>query len=242
MSVGNVLASARRQSGRSIVDVEKATKIRARYLSALEQNDFAAVPGDVYAKGFIRTYAKYLGLDPEPLIHQYSMEYVHPIKFDSRAQTEPIDEKTDGWMRRFTKTLLAIALLVGLLYWGATASKRTAEEQMKSQSGVNTKTPTSQSTATTAPSTSTTAKPVGVNLTVKATSDEGCWVSVSADGQQVFEGIIQKGQEQQFKANKAMTLIVGNAGGVSVKRDGKDIGPLGEKGAVVQKTFTVEGN
>ncbi len=241
-TIGGSLSDARRRKGESVEEVESATKIRARFLRALEEDDFAAIPGDVYAKGFIKTYAEYLGLDPEPLIQQYKREYDHPVKFDVRRQAEPIEERRADWGKRFAMTVAVIASLLALLYWGATASKQTAEREMRSHNAVTPKTSETRqkSEQTTAPT--TTAKPSGINISATATADEGCWLSVVADGRQVFEGTLQKGQTQEFKADKSITLYIGNAGGISLKRDGKDVGPLGEKGAVVQKTFTTEGN
>lgn len=241
-SIGGLLSAARRRKGDSVEDVERATKIRARFLRALEDDDFAAIPGDVYARGFIKSYAKYLGLDPEPLIQQYKKEYDHPIKLDIRRQAKPLEERKTGWSRRFAMTIAVVVSLLALLYWGATASKQTAEKEMRSHNEVDPKAPAMRQKSSSTASPTTTAKPSGVNISATATADEGCWLSVVADGQQVFEGTLQKGQTQEFRAAKSLTLYIGNAGGISIKRDGKDVGPLGQKGAVVQKTFTLEGN
>src|SRR3954447_18198618 len=62
-SIGETLRQARIDKGVSIADAERATYIRRRYLEALEADDYAALPASVYTRGFIRTYAEYLGLD-----------------------------------------------------------------------------------------------------------------------------------------------------------------------------------
>jgi cytoskeleton protein RodZ len=67
-SIGERLRRRRESLGRSLKDVENATKIRVRYLEALEQDDVAALPAEVYALGFLRSYARYLGLEPEELV------------------------------------------------------------------------------------------------------------------------------------------------------------------------------
>src|SRR5918999_5861670 len=68
--IGRVLKQTRRKRGLSLDEVEQATKIRARYLSGLEREDYAMLPAAVYTQGFLKTYANYLGLDGEALSRQ----------------------------------------------------------------------------------------------------------------------------------------------------------------------------
>jgi cytoskeletal protein RodZ len=63
VALGSSLAAARLALGLELQDVERETRIRARYLAALEDEDFDALPGEVYGVGFLRTYAGHLGLD-----------------------------------------------------------------------------------------------------------------------------------------------------------------------------------
>ena len=67
--LGNTLSRARRARGISIEDAERDTHISRRYLQALETEDFSLFPAPVYARGFLRTYARYLGLNPDELLH-----------------------------------------------------------------------------------------------------------------------------------------------------------------------------
>jgi cytoskeleton protein RodZ len=68
MGIGDVLRDARRRQGVSLSDAAEVTKVRESYLAALEQEEFEALGGDVYVKGFITSYARFLALDPEPLL------------------------------------------------------------------------------------------------------------------------------------------------------------------------------
>lgn len=68
------LASARERKGVDLLRAERDTKIRARYLAALERGDYRELPGAVYTKGFLRNYAVYLGLDPEDVLRQWRRE------------------------------------------------------------------------------------------------------------------------------------------------------------------------
>ena len=72
--LGEVLRAAREARGVDLVRVERETKIRERYLSALERGEYRELPGSVYTKGFLRNYGAYLGLDPEYLIDLYRLE------------------------------------------------------------------------------------------------------------------------------------------------------------------------
>jgi transcriptional regulator with XRE-family HTH domain len=72
--LGEVLRAAREQRGVDLARVERDTKIRSRYLSALESGDYQDLPGAVYTRGFLRNYGLYLGLDPEYLTDLYRLE------------------------------------------------------------------------------------------------------------------------------------------------------------------------
>jgi len=73
-SLPDRLAAARERKGVDLVRAERDTKIRVRYLSALERGDYRDLPGAVYTKGFLRNYAIYLGLDPEDVLRQWRRE------------------------------------------------------------------------------------------------------------------------------------------------------------------------
>src|SRR5436309_12176258 len=68
------LAAARERKGVDLGRAERDTKIRSRYLAALERGDYRDLPGAVYTKGFLRNYAIYLGLDPEDVLRQWRRE------------------------------------------------------------------------------------------------------------------------------------------------------------------------
>src|SRR5215210_7372896 len=68
--IGRLLEHKRKEQGLSLEEVEQATKIRKRYLTGLEREDYAMLPDAVYARGFLKTYANYLGLDGEASVRQ----------------------------------------------------------------------------------------------------------------------------------------------------------------------------
>ena len=87
--LGEVLRTAREAKGVDLTRVERETKIRERYLSALEGGDYRDLPGSVYTKGFLRNYGTYLGLDPEYLIDLYRLETAAPAVEKPRIAPPP---------------------------------------------------------------------------------------------------------------------------------------------------------
>lgn len=73
--IGNTLREARIRRGLSITDVENITKIRSKYLEALEENDFEVLPGPTVVKGFLRSYATFLKLESDLLLYEYRSSY-----------------------------------------------------------------------------------------------------------------------------------------------------------------------
>src|SRR5439155_10894396 len=95
-SIGETLREARMRQRLDITDVEAQTKIRAKYLRALENEDFGMLPGPTFVKSFLRTYAEFLGLDPHLLVEEYR------VRFDPRDESEltPFARAPSGRQRR----------------------------------------------------------------------------------------------------------------------------------------------
>lgn len=93
VQIGTLLKNARQDLGLTHEDVERVTKIRARYLEAMERDDYDALPGAVYAQGFLKTYANYLNLDGEALSQELKHRRTGPPpppnnSFDERSPRE----------------------------------------------------------------------------------------------------------------------------------------------------------
>src|ERR671938_281197 len=76
--IGETLREARMRRRIDMTEVEAATKIRAKYLRALENEEWDLLPGPTFVKTFLRTYAEYLGLDPRLLVEEYRQRYERP--------------------------------------------------------------------------------------------------------------------------------------------------------------------
>ena len=113
------LAAARERKGVDLFRAERDTKIRARYLAALERGDYRELPGAVYTKGFLRNYAIYLGLDPEEVLRQWRRER------GDQAPTEPVMVAPKAILEAprpltFSPSIVVAALMTfGVILFGA---------------------------------------------------------------------------------------------------------------------------
>ena len=104
------LLAARERKGVDLYRAERDTKIRARYLAALERGDYRELPGAVYTKGFLRNYALYLGLDPDEVLLQWRRERGDPREPQAViAVPRPIAAPRRGMT--FSPSLVVFALL-----------------------------------------------------------------------------------------------------------------------------------
>jgi cytoskeleton protein RodZ len=115
-SIGETLREARMRQRLDIADVETRTKIRAKYLRALENEEFGMLPGPTFVKTFLRTYAEMLGLDPHVLVEEYRANYEREDDLDLQPLGPP---SVAGRDRRHGPRLgpgsLALAALVAVL-------------------------------------------------------------------------------------------------------------------------------
>src|SRR5438270_10618515 len=82
--IGSTLREARMRERIDINEVEARTKIRAKYLRAIENEEWDLLPGDVYARSFLRTYGDFLGLDTRQLLDDYRRQYDRPSDHELR--------------------------------------------------------------------------------------------------------------------------------------------------------------
>jgi len=143
--LGNTLSRARRARAITLEDVERDTHVSRRYLQALENEDFAIFPAPVYARGFLRTYARYLGLNPDELLRVFPSGELTVDITPLPSVSKPPDQLINvNWL---VAGLVAIFLLgAGLLLLrtdsgdpGLAASELTQQQQLvASQNSVST--------------------------------------------------------------------------------------------------------
>jgi cytoskeleton protein RodZ len=194
--IGNSLREARLRQSLDFPEIEQGTKIRAKYLRALEDEQFDVLPAQTYVKGFLRSYAEYLGLDGQLYVDEYNSRFVvgeeEPQSRPRRSA--PPSRGVQVQSRVVLLTLLGIVSVTALVIVAWTRG----EPQAVTPVGLaTTKSPTHQT-----PVVPATAKTV--HLLVKATSGS-CWLQVhktSATGPILFQGTLDQGQQQLFTARK----------------------------------------
>jgi cytoskeleton protein RodZ len=105
--IGNSLREARLRQGLDFPEVEHATKVRSKYLRALEDEQFDILPGQTYVKGFLRTYAEYLGLDGQLYVDEYNSRY---IPGDEETPLRAQNRTTVGRNPRVESSVVLVAL------------------------------------------------------------------------------------------------------------------------------------
>ncbi|MGI9952506.1 RodZ domain-containing protein [Moorellaceae bacterium AZ2] len=241
--IGEELRRAREEKGITLREAEEATKIRLKYLEALEKEDFRQFPGRVYAVGFLRSYARYLGLDPRELVEELKAELPSEEEEEYKAPSSPEEYQQKGkkkGLRRWLTVFLVLFLLWGLNYlYNRSRPVSDGGLQSPPPAGNNTVTPPS---AQPAPSPSSEPPPAqapqvsGVEVKVYVRERE-CWIGVRIDGQDSFSGTLKAGETRSFRGEESITLTLGSAGVAEVTVNGEVLPPLGRVGEVVTRTF-----
>jgi len=241
-SVGELLSSRRKQRGNSIHDVERAIKIRAKYLEALEADEFEILPGDAYVVGFIKSYAEYLGIDPSGLIEAYRSEHQAP-------RLEVRQPLVSSWReRRSLPSLLA----AGLLFLCVLSAVVWAAARIVGRVGSSSNPPAPQKRAAVIEATQTAEgkKPPrkraagawreSFTLQLVAT-DSANWLAVRLDGRKVFDGNIGAGERRVWRVKKRIVIRSTTADVLRVYRDGRFVGKLGTGRELVERVYAVSG-
>ncbi|ASS75572.1 hypothetical protein CIG75_11620 [Tumebacillus algifaecis] len=244
--LGSELKRIREEKGYKLDDVQQATKIRTRYLEAIESGDLSALPGVVYARGFIKSYCDFLEIDGQELLEAHGMA---ADKADTQLEAVRVThtDKNLGKASSFnTRLLPQVAIVVGILVVLTTVY---AVWVNKDQQEVG-KEPVTQSTEppqgiTQTPD--TTVKPEGQetpeppkpttvvqqvqkennlttyqvtgakDMTMELAALDDCWLEIKADGKVLESGIVKKGETRTWKANQSIALLTGKSKFITVK-------------------------
>lgn len=276
--VGDILRAEREKQGLTIDDITRETSIRDIYVEAIEKGDYDALPGDVYAKGFIRNYSRFLQMDGDALLQQYDEErnitkVVQPVD----VPKQPAKEKKSSHglfghskAREISDVKENAAKAAAdnqpakpatNLFAAGDAYRNSLEQEKKSGSkkfmlllgvmfvflggvyvafmddGTENAAPKQEETVQAeAPQPAPVEKKYdGVEIKAKALAD--CWISVKVDGAAVFEGTVPQGKDMSWQGKNSVDILAGNAGGIQITFNGKDVGTLGEKGQVAERSF-----
>jgi cytoskeletal protein RodZ len=224
VSIGDTLAEARRQTGLTITQVSRQTRIRESIIRAIEQGDFSACGGDFYARGHIRSIAAAVGVDPVPLIREYDEEHGPPGAMRASQIFEPatpikIREPRNlhlGWV-------LAVAVLA-LAGFGAYHfyPKHTSTDPTASATvGLHSRT-TPTVKASTASKPATQKKPGPPEAVIVLTAAQDCWVGLnSTTGRTLYQGLVLAGSTKTWNEKDQVSLTIGNPPGITLTVNGK---------------------
>jgi cytoskeletal protein RodZ len=211
--IGSSLREARLRQELDFPEVEQATKIRAKYLRALEDEQFEVLPAQTYIKGFLLTYADYLGLDGQLYVDEYNSRFVTGEE-ETPLRTRAIDGRHERRLQ--SKAVVAVvagivlvtALVIAAWRFGSSGSNQTQ-------------------TTTTPPAKKHThhnavQRPRPVRLDVRATHGSGSYVEVrlgSSAGRQLYAGTLAAGERQRFHA-KRLWITVSAPANVALRVNG----------------------
>jgi cytoskeleton protein RodZ len=219
MEIGETLRETRMRRRIDMTEVEAATKIRAKYLRALENEEWDLLPGPTFVKTFLRTYAEYLDLDPRLLVEEYRQRYERPTSSDLTPFGPGMGAQRRGRGRQRPRRPILPFLLAGLAIAALLASLyvlgRLGEDDKTPPAQVATSTPTPTATATTTSSKKKKSKKKAPppRVTLRLTATERVYVCVvDATGKQVVGGdFLEAGQSTKTFRSRSFRLNLGNS-------------------------------
>ena len=226
--IGTSLREARLRQGLDFPELEQATKIRGKYLRALEDEQFDLLPAQTYVKGFLRSYAEYLGLDGQLYVDEYNSRYVvGEVDAPFRARRAASPRRSPRVQSRVVLlTLLGIALVTALVIVAWTRGSPEAQNVPG---------------LTPAPASSTPAKtanpargPARVRLVVRA-SIGSSWLRVQRGSRVVFQNWLDLGERVAF-TGRSLRVEARTPDALSLRLNGKPVRfPAGARVVVVTR-------
>ena len=204
-----------------------------------DEFDFLA---PAYVRGFLKNYARFLRVDPEPLLDEFDTRWGGG-RFDT-GQLVSIDRRNKQTAPRERRrmsnwTLAAIAAGIVLVIFASIGIIVGPEEPEKTPAVADLdKTPTPKKSKKASPTATPTPTPTPTETTTEVVFTEGldveivasnsdCWIDVTADGENVFSGVVEEGSSEQFTAEEEMSLVLGFPEGVELIVNGQNVGSPG---------------
>lgn len=264
--LGEQLAAAREQRGMTAAQAARQLHIRSEFIGAMDAEQWSRLGPPIYARGFIRNYAKLVGIAPDSVAGEIDAALpvtgpdvasrapqapqlspiLEPEPLTFRAQRDDAPRAGYAYLLGGAYTLAAILVVAVLYYTFAPAPREQA--QVPAQSAQATIQP--DSTLSRAPQddaifsggnagAANGARQNGIDLQLQLTQDS--WLSVTVDGKRVVYQTLPAGTVRDFHGVHEITLRAGNAGGVNATIDGKPLGSLGQHGQVEERKFAAKG-
>ena len=246
--VGSRLRAARETKQLSLGEIADTTKISIDALEALEENDVARLPGGIFTRGFVRSYAAEFGLDPEQTLRDF-LARVPPegiaegTERDNRSHEHDVYQNQQR-MARTVLTLVLVGVAVAALlffFWirgvpsgtGTPAAPARAVEPEPAppprlDRSVRVDPPTPIAPVSQAP------------LTIVLSPLGDCWVSLRLDGESVVRRVMHAGERAAYEANDEIVLNIGDAGAFAFAINQQRGRSLGASGEVVTERITLQ--
>ena len=226
--IGNSLREARLRQGLDLTEIEQATKIRSRYLRALEEEQFELLPAQTYVKGFLKAYADQLGLDGDLYVEEFNSRYatdeepVQHVRGGGGSWPPPVRLQSSAVLIALTAIGLATALVVVAWQFGATDEPEDipglppAAEQSAKQTTRAQRPRQRQRTKTAA---------VSRRISLVAVASRGdCWLEIhrgSAAGELLYDGTLEFGKRSAEYTGRRLWVNVGAPSNVVIRVNGK---------------------
>ncbi len=196
-------------------EIAEVTKISIRYLEALEQDRFDVLPAPVFARGFLREYSKYVGLDPDEVVNSYLTACVVPEE-EAASDTERRPWRSYEWASGLLLALAVVGVLalIALLFY---FSRWRRESLPIEQPPI-----AAPAIPQALPPPPVPAVPAGdESLVVTMDFTEDCWVEAVVDGERRLSELHVQGESMRLEAQEAVRLTLGNPAGVRLEVNGR---------------------
>jgi cytoskeleton protein RodZ len=231
--IGSTLREARMRARIDISEVEASTKIRAKYLRAIENEEWDLLPGTVYVKSFLKTYGDYLGLDSRLLIDEFRRRYERPSDHDlrpiasltrerERAARGPRGPRVPRWL---VIVVILVAVVATLYEIGKQNPKTTSPPPSNVATGHSKhhhQARTAPTTTPTPPPKTTKGPPPPTSARVQITPTSPVWICVENEAKQPLftAATFNPGERVPVATGRILLVTLGNAG-VDLKINGK---------------------
>jgi len=234
--LGEYLKRERELRQISLSKIADETKIPFRYLEAIERGDVEKLPGEVYLKGFLRSYALELGLDDHDVLERYRQLKEKEAEGDEEktVQAKPPKRKKVSWRLRYERafiTLLLLVLLLAALYAAFRPKSQPPPPEVPQSSQQEVPEPEPLPELEEEPE---------IARSVEIFARDNCWVEAYSQGERLFASMFSPGERREIPVRANLTLLLGKPAAVSLKYGEKAVEGLGKETVTV--VFDQEGD
>ena len=243
MSLGSLIAKARKDAGLSLEDLAAKTNIRISVLSEIEKDNFEHCGGETYARGHVRNIASILKADQKEFIRLYEEEQggetrsIKDLLIENSVMLLPAEARKVSWK---VLVMISVVSLIAVGIAQVVISNVNTNDVVSAVPSASAS-PTAAESPSAEPSAQNTfSTGTGVEVVINAVRAKS-WLFVSDDaGRVLFSGQIPRGAVKVFSSDSQLNLKVGNAGGVDLKVNGKKVEAIGVDAEVVSVSYGVD--